>query len=113
MPLLYSMCIESNGDVLPCQSYYHPLGNLLTDAWDTIWNHELSVQLRERRNLPDKCSGCSLVPECGGGCPLQFQVEKSAGFSFIHPTPAIGYRLQGREISKIMIDKFGFSMERI
>jgi radical SAM protein with 4Fe4S-binding SPASM domain len=72
---LYSMCIESNGDVLPCQSYYHPLGNLLADAWDTIWNHDLSVQLRERRNLPSKCDGCSLVPECGGGCPLQFQLE--------------------------------------
>jgi len=70
---LYSMCIESNGDVLPCQSYYHPLGNLLVDAWDTIWNHELSVRLRERRGLPEKCTDCSLVPECGGGCPLQFQ----------------------------------------
>jgi radical SAM protein with 4Fe4S-binding SPASM domain len=72
---LYSMCIEPNGDVLPCQSYYHPLGRLLTDPWDTIWNHQLSVQLRERRSLPGKCNGCSLVPECGGGCPLQFQLE--------------------------------------
>src|ERR1700690_2465374 len=44
---LYSMCIESNGNVLPCQSYYHPLGNMLTDLWDSIWNHKLSVQLRE------------------------------------------------------------------
>ena len=29
---LYSMCIESNGNVLPCQSYYHPLGNMLSDS---------------------------------------------------------------------------------
>jgi radical SAM protein with 4Fe4S-binding SPASM domain len=49
------------------------LGNILYDAWDNIWNHELSVSLRERRGLPQKCSGCSLVPECGGGCPLQFE----------------------------------------
>ena len=28
---LYNMCVEPNGDVLPCQSYYHPLGNLLRD----------------------------------------------------------------------------------
>ncbi|MEO8354304.1 MAG: PqqD family peptide modification chaperone [Chloroflexota bacterium] len=69
---LYSMCIESNGDVLPCQSYYQPLGNLLTDSWDSIWNHKLSVQLRERRNLPAKCGNCPVVAECGGGCPLQF-----------------------------------------
>ena len=69
---LYSMCIESNGNVLPCQSYYHPLGNMLTDPWDSIWNHKLSVQLRERRGLPAKCEGCPVVAECGGGCPLQF-----------------------------------------
>jgi radical SAM protein with 4Fe4S-binding SPASM domain len=72
---LYSMCIESNGNVLPCQSYYQSLGNILTDSWDSIWNHKLSTQLRERQNLPDKCETCSLVAECGGGCPLQFQSE--------------------------------------
>jgi len=70
---LYSMCIESNGNVLPCQSYYHPLGNMLTDSWDSIWNHKLSIQLRERQNLPAKCETCSLVAECGGGCPLNFE----------------------------------------
>ncbi len=73
---LYSMCIESNGNVLPCQSYYHPLGNFLTDSWDSIWNHKLSVQLRERRNLPVKCEGCPVVTECGGGCPLTFETHR-------------------------------------
>jgi radical SAM protein with 4Fe4S-binding SPASM domain len=69
---LYSMCIESNGNVLPCQSYYQSLGNLLTDPWDSIWNHKLAIRLRERKSLPAKCDGCLLVAECGGGCPLQF-----------------------------------------
>jgi len=73
---LYSMCIESNGNVLPCQSYYHPLGNILSDSWDSIWNHCLSVQLRERRNLPIKCEGCPVVSECGGGCPLQVETHR-------------------------------------
>jgi len=72
---LYSMCIEPNGDVLPCQSYYQSLGNFLTAPWDSIWNHPLSVQLRERQNLPEKCHDCSLLPECGGGCPLKFGVQ--------------------------------------
>lgn len=71
----YNMCIEPNGDVLPCQSYYQPLGNLLRDDWESIWNHKLSVKLRERQDLPLKCEGCALLAECGGGCPLQFQVE--------------------------------------
>lgn len=68
----YNMCVEPNGDVLPCQSYYQPLGNLLRDEWDTIWNHKLAVKLRERKDLPLKCEGCALLAECGGGCPLQF-----------------------------------------
>ena len=70
---LYSMCIESNGNVLPCQSYYHSLGNILSDPWESIWDHELSIKLRERKSLPAKCDGCSIVAECGGGCPLQFE----------------------------------------
>ena len=48
---LYNMCVEPDGNVLPCQSYYQPLGNLLTDEWDAIWNHELAVRLRERKKL--------------------------------------------------------------
>ncbi len=75
---LYSMCIESNGNVLPCQSYYHPLGNMLSDPWDSIWNHRLSVQLRERHGLPAKCEGCPVVAECGGGCPLTFPQADTA-----------------------------------
>lgn len=67
---LYNMCIEPNGDVIPCQSYYHALGNILTSPWDQIWNHDLSIELRERKRIPGKCYSCSLVNECGGGCPL-------------------------------------------
>ncbi|MFC2052755.1 radical SAM protein [Chloroflexota bacterium] len=67
---LYNMCIEPDGGVLPCQSYYQPLGNILHDSWDSIWNHELAFSLRKRRYVPDKCSDCILLSECGGGCPL-------------------------------------------
>ncbi len=30
----YAMCIEPNGMVLPCQSWYQGLGNILTDPWE-------------------------------------------------------------------------------
>jgi radical SAM protein with 4Fe4S-binding SPASM domain len=66
----YNMCVEPDGAVLPCQSYHQPVGNLLVDSWDSIWNHELSVWLRERKYMADGCRGCALVSECGGGCPL-------------------------------------------
>jgi radical SAM protein with 4Fe4S-binding SPASM domain len=69
---LYNMCVEPDGSVLPCQSYYQPLGNLLHDSWQSIWNHPLSVSLRERRYVPEKCNNCVLLAECGGGCPLKY-----------------------------------------
>ena len=76
---LYNLCIEPDGGVLPCQSYYHQLGNLLTDDWDSIWNHDLAVRLRERQSLPAKCNGCAVLAECGGGCPLQFKKNVAQG----------------------------------
>ena len=72
---LYNMCIEPDGSVIPCQSYYQSLGKLLTNTWDSIWNHPLSQQLRLRRSLPEKCNSCLLAQECGGGCPLTFSQE--------------------------------------
>jgi radical SAM protein with 4Fe4S-binding SPASM domain len=72
---LYNMCIEPDGNVLPCQSYYSPLGNILTKSWDDIWNHELAIRLRNRQGLPVECNQCSLVIECGGGCPLSRQAH--------------------------------------
>ena len=66
----YNMCIEPDGQVIPCQSYYESLGGLLDSEWDSIWNHPLSLSLRERQNLPEGCQSCDFLVECGGGCPL-------------------------------------------
>jgi radical SAM protein with 4Fe4S-binding SPASM domain len=70
---LYNMCVEPDGSVLPCQSYYQPLGNLLSDPWESIWNHELAIYLRDRKYVPETCTDCGLLSECGGGCPLILQ----------------------------------------
>lgn len=70
---LYNMCVEPNGEVIPCQSYYRSVGNLLNDSWETIWNHDLCLSLRERRYIPEKCHDCLLLAECGGGCPLKLE----------------------------------------
>jgi radical SAM protein with 4Fe4S-binding SPASM domain len=72
---LYNMCIEPDGSVLPCQSYYEPLGNILRDPWQTIWHHKLADSLRERKDLPAGCTSCALLAECGGGCPLARQAN--------------------------------------
>jgi radical SAM protein with 4Fe4S-binding SPASM domain len=67
---LYNMCVEPDGGVIPCQSYYQPMGDLLADDWNGIWNSDLAVSLRERRHATEKCRACALFAECGGGCPL-------------------------------------------
>lgn len=73
---LYNMCIEPDGGVLPCQSYYRPLGNILSDSWLQIWNHPLALSIRERAYAPGKCQACTLFSECGGGCPLALQAQE-------------------------------------
>lgn len=67
---LYNMCIEPEGSVIPCQSYYESLGNIMTDTWDSIWKHPLAVSIRERSDIPEGCKHCDFLLECGGGCPL-------------------------------------------
>jgi radical SAM protein with 4Fe4S-binding SPASM domain len=78
----YSICVEPNGDVLPCQSYYESAGNLLRDEWDTIWDSPLFRRLRLRRSNPrlagldERCYDCPDLPVCGGGCPLQREARR-------------------------------------
>jgi radical SAM protein with 4Fe4S-binding SPASM domain len=66
----YNMCVEPDGSVIPCQSYFAPLGNILTDKWDKIWNAKPAVDLRNKAYLMAKCKGCQKLPLCGGGCPI-------------------------------------------
>jgi radical SAM protein with 4Fe4S-binding SPASM domain len=79
----YSMCVEPNADVLPCQSFYSSAGNLLRDPWESIWNGSLFRSFRDREldpegsGLPEMCWECPDLPLCGGGCRIER--EASAG----------------------------------
>jgi radical SAM protein with 4Fe4S-binding SPASM domain len=73
----YSICVEPDGSVLPCQSYYQPCGNLLRDDWESIWHSPLFEAIRNRREepapagLPRRCHDCADLALCGGGCLLR------------------------------------------
>jgi len=73
----YTMCIEPNGDVLPCQSYYTVAGNILRDSWQHIWENDLFRGFRDRVRdpqacgLPEQCWQCPDLQLCGGGCRLE------------------------------------------
>ncbi|MCD6263551.1 radical SAM protein [Candidatus Bathyarchaeota archaeon] len=68
-----NMCIGPQGEVYPCQSYFEPLGNILRDDWDSIWNHPLCQEIRNRDYAPEKCRECPEFQICGAGCPLELK----------------------------------------
>jgi radical SAM protein with 4Fe4S-binding SPASM domain len=70
----YNMTIEPNGRVIPCQSWLKEgVGNILKDPWPAIWNHPISIGLREKTYLKDReeCRECEYLNACYGGCPLE------------------------------------------
>lgn len=72
----YSMCIEPDGSVLPCQSWYEPVGNILNDSWEKIWNAPLCLKIRNKEYMPEKCRICDSSDVCSCGCPLE--IERNA-----------------------------------
>lgn len=81
----YSCCVEPNGDVLPCQSYYAAAGNLVRDPWERIWGSALFRGFRERTTdpeaagLPEECRHCPDLSVCGGGCRLEREARARRG----------------------------------
>ncbi len=70
----YNMTIEPDGRVIPCQSWIHEgVGNILTDSWESIWQHPTCVTLRTGKYAErnEECLNCQYLAACGGGCPLQ------------------------------------------
>ncbi len=82
---LYNMCVEPDGGVIPCQSYYQQLGKITEDSWKSIWEHELALELRERAYVPGECQTCSLLEECGAGCPLAYAENPRPLYPIIPP----------------------------
>jgi radical SAM protein with 4Fe4S-binding SPASM domain len=71
-----NMAIEPDGTVIPCQSYFTPLGNILKDNWKSIWHHPLCEKIRARKYAPEKCFECPTLNICSAGCPLKNANQK-------------------------------------
>jgi radical SAM protein with 4Fe4S-binding SPASM domain len=65
-----TLAVEPDGSVLPCQSYFKPLGNALTDDFHKMWEADLAKHLRAHDFIQERCRTCIQFPLCGGGCPL-------------------------------------------
>jgi radical SAM protein with 4Fe4S-binding SPASM domain len=71
-----TLCIEPNGDVIPCQSFFEKIGNILTDKWNDIWNHPICNSIRLKEYAPEKCKECLELNVCGAGCPLELKAKR-------------------------------------
>jgi len=58
--------IQPNGDVTPCVFMPIRLGNLRTDPFDDLWNHEVMECLRNREDRSGHCLTCDYKTTCGG-----------------------------------------------
>ncbi len=103
----YSICIEPNGDVLPCQSYYVSAGNLLRDPWEQIWNGQLFREFRERdadprwAGLPEKCWTCPDLPLCGGGCRIERESRAGKAPGGCQSCATGGVRSSGMPVARV------------
>jgi len=73
-----NMAIEPDGTVLPCQSWFKSVGNILTDPWEKIWNNDLCKYIRKRGWMDaakgpngESCATCMWGHLCGAACPLE------------------------------------------
>ena len=71
-----TLCIEPDGDVIPCQSFFEKIGNILTDKWNDIWNHPICDSIRQKEYAPEKCRKCLELNVCGAGCPLELKAKR-------------------------------------
>jgi len=64
-----------DGAVYPCNLFFGRkeflLGNILTDAFESIWNHSALTFFRSAQKNACEHPSCHLHAQCHGGCPAQ------------------------------------------
>jgi len=60
------LAVDSDGTVYPCRRLPVPLGNLLREPLEHVWQHPLLEQLRDRDRLKGQCGACRWRWRCGG-----------------------------------------------
>jgi radical SAM protein with 4Fe4S-binding SPASM domain len=65
--------VAPNGDVLPCASYDDPVGNLLRQPFDEVWQSRQACRYREKRLAHAVCRACEHFHICNGACPLYWR----------------------------------------
>jgi radical SAM protein with 4Fe4S-binding SPASM domain len=77
------LSIAPDGQVLPCSSFEHGIGNLLSEDFDTIWQRRQARYWRSKAFLPPGCKDCESADLCCGACPLYW--DEQGNFDEIAP----------------------------
>jgi radical SAM protein with 4Fe4S-binding SPASM domain len=72
------LSVSPSGDVLPCSSYPQPVGNLLSQPFNEVWNSARATFFRRKEYAPAECGGCEDFGTCAGGCPLYWAAMGTA-----------------------------------
>ncbi|MGC9399058.1 MAG: PqqD family peptide modification chaperone [Anaerolineae bacterium] len=69
------LSIAPDGEVLPCSSFEHGIGNLLHEDFESIWNRRAARYWRNKAFLPPGCRDCEHADLCCGACPLYWDEQ--------------------------------------
>jgi radical SAM protein with 4Fe4S-binding SPASM domain len=72
------LSVSPTGEVLPCSSYPQPVGSLLAQPFDEVWNSARAMFFRRKDYAPAECSGCEEFGPCAGACPLYWSAMGTA-----------------------------------
>jgi radical SAM protein with 4Fe4S-binding SPASM domain len=71
------LSIAPDGQVLPCSSFEHGVGNLVSEDFETVWNRRSARYWRNKEFVPPGCRDCEMVDICCGACPLYWDEQGS------------------------------------
>lgn len=71
------LSVDPEGNILPCSSWNEPLGNLITQDFESIWFSKRATEIRNKKSAPEICNGCDSLAICQGACPLFYRAESN------------------------------------
>lgn len=79
--------VGADGQVLPCASFDKPVGDLLQQPFEEIWNGPEATAFRGKSSAHELCRTCENFHICNGACPLYW---RQVGYDEL--TEAVGMR---------------------
>jgi radical SAM protein with 4Fe4S-binding SPASM domain len=107
------LSVNPAGELLPCSSFEHGIGDLLNEPFDKVWYSRTALYWRRKEFLPPACVRCSIRSICCGACPLYWDERRD--FSELRataPRPPFGASLLWRLRKALWSGTWGVGLRR-